>query len=299
MMRRSAVYGSAEGAPELVAPVRPSALSRVFLANVAAALHPSRIALRLGSLVGSVALWELLSQRRINLRLVDFTNVPAPSAISGAALQLLGSPKLIEHVTSSLARVFGGFAAAAAIGIALGLWIGRSRTAADLFMPGLEVVRPIPAVAWIPLAILMFPSAELSMMFITFLGALFPILLSTIHGVEALDRRLIAAAQCLGAGRTQIFREVVLPGALPSVITGLSIGMGTSWFCLVTAEMMAGQYGIGYYTWESYNLQRYPEIVLGMLLIGGFGMGSSVLVKRAGAALTPWYRLHGSVPRVD
>ena len=79
-------------------------------------------------------------------------------------------------------------------------------------------------------------------------------------------------------------------------MTGLSIGMGTAWFCLVTAEMISGQYGIGYYTWESYNLQRYPDIVVGMLFIGFFGMASSALVKAVGTWLTPWYRLEGKTP---
>jgi NitT/TauT family transport system permease protein len=157
-------------------------------------------------------------------------------------------------------------------------------------MPPLEVLRPIPAVAWIPLAILMFPSSELSMVFITFTGALFPILLNTVHGVEAIDPRLVASARSLGAGRWAILREVVLPGALPSIVTGLAIGMGTSWFCLVTAEMISGQFGIGYYTWESYTLQNYPDIIVGMLLIGVLGMGSSALVKRLGALATPWIR---------
>jgi NitT/TauT family transport system permease protein len=213
--------------------------------------------------------------------------------VATAAAALLRSPKLVAHLRSSTGRVFAGFGAAALLGIALGLAVGRSRRVADLVMPSLEVLRPIPGVAWIPLAILMFPSAELSMVFITFMGAFFPILLSTIHGVEALDGRLLISARCLGARPLQIFHEVVLPGALPHVITGLSIGMGTSWFCLVTAEMIAGQFGIGYYTWESYNLQRYPEIVVGMLLIGVLGMGSSVLVRRAGRWLTPWYRPQG------
>ena len=86
-----------------------------------------------------------------------------------------------------------------------------------------------------------------------------------------------------------MYSEVIVPGALPSIFTGLSIGMGTSWFCLVTAEMIAGQYGIGYYTWESYNLQRYADIVVGMVLIGLFGMGSSALVRKLGSLLTPWY----------
>ncbi|MGZ5884853.1 MAG: ABC transporter permease, partial [Burkholderiaceae bacterium] len=187
-------------------------------------------------------------------------------------------------------RVFSGFLVAAVIGILLGLVIGRSRWAEDALLPPLEVLRPIPAVAWIPLAILMFPSSEMSMIFITFTGALFPILLNTIHGVESVDPRLIASARSLGSGRYSVFTEVILPGAAPSIVTGLSIGMGTAWFCLVTAEMISGQFGIGYYTWASYTIQNYSEIVVGMLFIGVFGMGSSVLVKRIGNALMPWHQ---------
>ncbi|RZL29901.1 MAG: ABC transporter permease, partial [Rubrivivax sp.] len=176
----------------------------------------------------------------------------------------------------------------AAIGVTLGLLIGRLPLANRLLLPPLEVLRPIPAVAWIPLAILMFPSSEGSMVFITFVGALFPILLNTIHGVEAVDARLIASAKGLGTKGWRLFTEVIAPGAAPSIFTGLSIGMGTCWFCLVTAEMIAGQYGIGYYTWESYTVQAYPDIVVGMLVIGALGMGSSALIKWAGARLTPW-----------
>jgi NitT/TauT family transport system permease protein len=92
----------------------------------------------------------------------------------------------------------------------------------------------------------------------------------------------------LGASNLTILREVVLPGAAPAIVTGLAIGMGTSWFCLVTAEMISGQFGIGYYTWQSYTVQQYPQVVVGMLLIGLLGMGSSALVRAAGRRLTPW-----------
>ena len=84
---------------------------------------------------------------------------------------------------------------------------------------------------------------------------------------------------------------MILPGAAPSIVTGLAIGMGTSWFCLITAEMISGQFGIGYYTWESYTLQNYPDIVVGMLLIGLLGMGSSALLRRGGELATPWRRV--------
>jgi NitT/TauT family transport system permease protein len=136
----------------------------------------------------------------------------------------------------------------------------------------------------------MFPTAEQSMIFICSLGAIFPILLSTIHGVENLDRRLIYAAQSLGAGTWPIFREVVLPGAMPSIVTGLTIGMGTCWFLVVTAEMISGQFGVGYFTWESYTMQKYPDIIVGMLVIGVLGMTSSALIRFLGKRLTPWQR---------
>ncbi len=248
---------------------------------------------QLGSVALCLLLWHFAASFRVDLGLVTFANVPTPNAVLSAIWQLLQSSALLPHLGSSLARVFSGYLLAAVAGVALGLVIGRSRKAEHWLMPPLELLRPIPAVAWIPLAILMFPSSEASMIFITFTGALFPILLNTIHGVEAVDPRLIASSRSLGASPGAILREVVLPGAMPSIFTGLSIGMGTSWFCLVTAEMISGQWGIGYYTWSSYVIQNYADIVVGMLLIGLLGMGSSWLIKRIGEFLTPWYRLQG------
>lgn len=247
-----------------------------------------RLVLRALSLVASLAAWHLAASGKVDLGVVSFRNVPAPIEAAWAALALMRSPTLWPHLGASLTRVLMGFLTALAVGIGLGVAIGRFRLAADLLLPPLEILRPIPAVAWIPLAILMFPSSELSMAFITFTGALFPILLSTMHGVEAVNPRLVASARSLGAGRAAILREVILPGATPSIVTGAAIGMGTAWFCLVTAEMISGQYGIGYFTWESYTLQNYDDIVVGMLLIGLLGMGSSLIVRRIGALLTPW-----------
>lgn len=251
----------------------------------------NRLVAGLLSLAACVVAWHWLTTRHIDLGLVTFRNVPTPADVVAAAVDLATSPKLGQHLGASVGRVFAGFIGAAVTGIALGLAIGRSRRLENVLLPPLEVLRPIPAVAWIPLAILMFPSSELSMVFITFIGALFPILLNTIHGVEGVDQRLIASARSLGAGRGRIFTEVILPGAAPGIVTGLAIGMGTAWFCLVTAEMISGQFGIGYYTWASYTIQNYPEIVVGMLLIGAIGMGSSLLVKGAGNLFLPWYHL--------
>jgi len=254
----------------------------------------TRILIRIGSIACCLLLWQLASSLRLNFGIVTFRNVPGPAEVTQSLLFLLQSPKLLSHLGTSLWRVFAGYGAAALTGVALGFAIGRSRLASDVLLPPLEILRPIPAVAWIPLSILMFPSSELSMIFITFIGALFPIVLNTVHGVANVDRRLVASARSLGGTGSAILWEIVLPGAAPSIVTGLAIGMGTSWFCLVTAEMISGQYGIGYYTWESYTLQNYANIVVGMLVIGLLGMGSSWILTTLGHRLMPWRRTAGT-----
>ena len=239
------------------------------------------ILIRILSLLLCVSFWQVASTYHWNLG-IRFEFVPTPTEVFHSVAEMVQSPKFVSNVRSSLFRIFAGFFIAAVLGIGLGLLVGRFKLAGNILMPPLEVLRPIPAVAWIPLAILMFATAEESMVYITFIGAFFPILLATIHGVESLDPRYLYASQTLGAGPRDIFREVLLPGAMPSIITGLSIGMGTSWFSLVTAEMISGQFGVGYYTWEAYTLQNYPDIVLGMITIGVLGMGSSYLIKKTG-----------------
>ncbi len=248
-----------------------------------------RWSLRAASIAVCLLAWQTASTYHADFGFITFANVPPPTEVAAAAVELAQSPKALSHITNSLRRVAIGFAVAAALGVALGLAIGRSRRLGDVLLPPLELLRPIPAVAWIPLAVLMFPSSEASIIYITFIGALFPILLSTIHGVEHVDPRLIASAKSLGGTRVAILREVILPGAAPAIVTGLAIGMGTSWFCLVTAEMISGQFGIGYHTWESYVIQRYPDIVVGMVAIGVLGMGSSFLLRQIGRWLTPWH----------
>ncbi len=253
-------------------------------------------ALQCASLAVCVGLWHVLTTRHVNLGVINFATVPSPAEVAVAAQRLVESAKLWRHLAASLSRVGCGFGAAALTGTVLGLLIGRWRWARDSFLPALEVLRPIPAVAWIPLAILMFPSSEGSMIFITFIGALYPILLNTIHGAETVEPRLVAAARSLGTPPLRLFQEVILPAAAPNIAAGLSIGMGTCWFCLITAEMMAGQYGIGYYTWESYTVQNYPDIIVGMLLIGGLGMASTVLLRKLMQRLTPWHRPSRGTP---
>ena len=187
-------------------------------------------------------------------------------------------------------RILFGYGLAAVVGIFLGLIMGRSRLARDFLIPYIELLRPIPAVAWIPLAILMWPTEESSIIYITFLGALFPIVLNTIHGVEQTPEVLVRAAQSLGARRVQIFWHVVIPAALPSIAAGLSIGMGVAWFAILAGEIISGQYGIGYFTWNAYSLINYPDIIVGMLMIGALGTLSAYAVRMLTLPFLAWQR---------
>jgi NitT/TauT family transport system permease protein len=181
-----------------------------------------------------------------------------------------------------------GFAIAIAIGVPLGLMIGKYRRVSDFFMPAVEIMRPIPAIAWVPMSIMLWPNNESAIVFITFIGAFFPILLNTVHGVHSMDGVLIRAGRCLGAGEVRLFWNVILPGSLPHIFTGLAVGMGVAWVSLIAAEMISGQFGVGYYTWEAYSLVNYPAIVLGMITIGVLGLICSGLIRLCGVFMMPW-----------
>jgi len=219
---------------------------------------------------------------------VRFQNIPTPAQVLAEAIDLFGAAGFYVHILASLERIWLGFGIASVLGIGLGLLIGWFSFAEDTLLPPIELLRPIPAVAWVPLSIMLWPTERSSIVFITALGAFFPIVLNTIHGVESIDRQLVRAATSLGAGRAAIFREVVIPGALPSIVTGLSVGMGVSWLCLISAEMISGQFGVGYFTWVAYGIVKYSQIVVGMLVIGVLGMLSSALIRVIGARCMPW-----------
>ena len=245
------------------------------------------------SLFGVVLFWHLATTYRWDFY-IRFTNIPTPAEVLAKIVEVNASPKFIKNVGMSLRRIFIGFAIATVLGVALGMLIGRYRLTRNLLFPAMEVFRPIPAIAWVPISIMLWPDNEVSIVFITFIGAFFPILLNTISGVQAVDDVLLRASQCLGARERQIMWYVVLPGAAPQIFTGLAVGMGVAWVSLIAAEMISGQFGIGYYTWESYTLQNYGGIVVGMLAIGLLGMGSSALIRLAARAAMPWTASEGA-----
>lgn len=239
------------------------------------------------SLAAMVLFWHLATTYRWDFY-VRFTNLPTPLEVLGKLGEALNSPKFSTNVGMSLRRIGIGFAVATVLGVALGLAIGRYRLTRQLVFPAIEALRPIPAIAWVPISIMLWPDNEVSIVFITFIGAFFPILLNTVSGVQAVDAVLLRAGQCLGAREPQLMWHVVLPGAAPQVFTGLAVGMGVAWVSLIAAEMISGQFGIGYFTWEAYSLIGYADIVLGMITIGVLGLVCSWAIRFAGKLLLPW-----------
>jgi sulfonate transport system permease protein len=241
------------------------------------------------SLASFLLAWHLLTTYRVSFH-VRFANVPTPAQVFQSLARATHDGTLFQHVVLSCRRITLGFMVAALIAVPLGLVMGRFRFARDVIFPISEVLRPIPAIAWVPMSIMLWPSNEESIVFITFLGSFFPILLNTLHGMANVDPVLVRASQCLGASEFAIFREVYFPAALPSIFTGLTVGMGVAWVSLIAAEMISGQFGIGYFTWEAYSLVQYSDIALGMICIGVLGLGSSAIIRGIGRIVMPWKR---------
>ncbi len=246
-----------------------------------------RWAIRLIALAVGVLAWHTASTYDFNYY-INFENIPEPLVVWSAFTKHIVGTEFYIHLAVSMQRILIGYSFAVVLGVSLGLAMGRSRFAQDVLMPYVEILRPIPAVAWIPMAILMWPTEEASIIYITFLGALFPIILNTMHGVEQTPEVLVRAARSLGARHSQIFRHVVLPAALPSIATGLAVAMGVSWFSLLAGEIISGQYGIGYFTWNAYSLINYPDIIVGMLCIGFLGTLSTYAVRLATKPFLSW-----------
>lgn len=215
---------------------------------------------------------------------------------------LLGDAGYWQSWYLSSLRVLIGFTAALLLGVPLGLLMVTSRTFNDIAFPVFEVLRPIPPLAWVPAAIVFWPTTEMSIAFITFLGAFYTIVINTLEGGRAVDVRYVHSALSMGASRWNVFRRLVLPGTLPSITTGAAVGMGITWEVVVAAEMISGGGssmggsgsgtggGLGFFIWNSYTGGSYEQIIVGMLSIGIAGYVSSALLRRAGSKVTPWLR---------
>jgi NitT/TauT family transport system permease protein len=192
------------------------------------------------------------------------------------------------HMWASLYRVCVAFISATILGIAIGVLMGWSRVFRSLTFPILEILRPIPILAWIPLAILLVPGREAPIIVLTFLAAFFVTILNTLLGVRSIDQVYFRAARSLGFSNRAILVHVLVPGALPYVFVGLQIAMGACWFSLVAAEIVSGQAGLGYKVWETYYYVQYETMVIVMATLGLLGYLSSALVRIVGNRLMRW-----------
>lgn len=247
------------------------------------------LALGMISVALFILLWHLLTLYRFNY-FIRFTNVPSPLDVYESFQVAIHDPRFFMHVLLSCRRIAIGFVLATVVAVPLGLIMGRFMLVREVIFPVSELLRPIPAIAWVPMSVMMWPTNEQSIVFITFLGSFFPILVNTLQGMAMVDPVLVRAARCLGAREGAIFREVYFPASLPHIFTGLTVGMGVAWVSLIAAEMISGQYGIGYFTWEAYSLVQYADIAMGMICIGVLGLGSSLLIRGLGRIAMPWGR---------
>jgi len=198
------------------------------------------------------------------------------------------TPEYYLHIWVSTRRIAIAFFLATGIGVPLGLFLGWSLRFKQYVFPVFELLRPVPPLAWVPLAIVMFQGSETPVIFLTFLASFYATALNTMLGVESIDVSYMRAASCLGANRWQVFRHVIVPAALPFIFTGLQISIGVAWFSLVAGEMVSGQYGLGYVINTSYTMVRYPTIVIGMATLGIVGYITSAAIRLLGDYMMQW-----------
>jgi NitT/TauT family transport system permease protein len=229
-----------------------------------------------------------------------FSLIPPPSDVAlelydlafGGIFDDAYSQTLHVHLIASMSRVYGGFLIALAVALPLGLMIGRIPFIRQLLDPTLQVLRPIPVTAWLPLAMIMFGLGPRSAFFLVCLGAFYPILINTIFGVRSVDPRLFEAASMLGCeGSAQFFR-VVLPASLPAIFTGLRLGLGFAWVVIVVGEMTGVQTGLGAIIMEARQLSRTEIVICGMIVIGIAGFITDQLVLLLGRRLLRWSPSH-------
>ena len=239
-------------------------------------------------------IWDWMV-RRTGTRLI-----PLPSGVAvmmwdfafGGIYDDAYSASLPIHFWKSVQRVYGGFAAAAAVGIPLGLLIGRLPLLRAMLDPTLSLLRPIPVTAWLPLSMIFFGLGPRSAIFLVFLGAFYPILLNTVFGVKSVDPRLFEAAEMLGCTGHQLFRSVVLPAALPSIFNGLRLGASFAWILIVVGEMTGVPEGLGAVIMDGRTLSRTDLVITGMIIIGITGFLSDRLLLALSNYFLRWSPQH-------
>lgn len=250
------------------------------------------------ALIGFVVFWEVCSQMEAwtGVAVPWIGKVPPPTEVIDAWSEVIWLPGYWESWYLSTGRVFAGFIAAMVLGIPFGLSLAVNRYFHDIFFPPFEVLRPIPPLAWVPASIIFWPTTELSIAFVTFLGAFFTIVINVLGGARSIDIRYLRAAQSMGASQWDLFSKIVLPGTLPSIFTGAAVGMGITWEVVLAGEMISGGGqqgggGLGFFIWSSYMGGTVAQVIVGMISIGIAGYLSSSFIRYIGSIAMPWRRL--------
>lgn len=220
-----------------------------------------------------VAAGVLLAAWSAAVRLTGTNVFPSPAAVARGIGELMRSGLLLRYLGDSLFRVWTGFLLALIVGVPLGLWMGLSPTVATVVNPVIQVLRPISPIAWIPLAIIFFGVSNLATVFLIFLTSVLPMAVSAMNAARNVPAIYVRAGRNFGLSRGVLLRRIILPAALPEVLTGMRISLGVAWLVLVAAEMIAVDSGLGYLIIDARNAgKRYDLVVAGMTLIGAVGL---------------------------
>lgn len=235
-----------------------------------------------------LAAWALSAR----LQLVSPVFLPSPVAVWNKFIVVARDgfvdATLLQHVVASLGRVFAALVAAILVGVPVGLAIGISTVGRGIFDPLLEFLRPIPPLAYLPLVIIWFGIGEPSKILVIAIAMLAPVALSTASGVRGVSQERINAARSLGATRRQVVRHVILPSALPSILTGLRIALGAGWSTLVAAELVAATRGLGFMIQSAAQFLVTDVVIMGILVIAAIAFVLEFTIRRIERALVPW-----------
>jgi ABC-type nitrate/sulfonate/bicarbonate transport system permease component len=249
-----------------------------------------QLALRLGSVLGFLALWSLASGVVVAFKLFNPIFLPGPWMVVGKVAALAAQGQLWAHVAATLERVAVGFATGAGLALGLGLPAGHLPLVRNLIEPVVEVLRPIPPLAMLPLFIVWIGIGEGSKVgFITY-ATFFPMFLTTVHAVRQVDPVLLRAALSLGARRGQLFFQVILPAALPEILTGVRLGVALSFFVIVISEFIAAEHGLGFLINDGRNFFLVPQMLGAAVILGLLGYAGNELVRLLERRVLRWER---------
>lgn len=232
-----------------------------------------------------IALWQMASSTGV----LESRVLPAPTAVVTAFWELLLSGELWKHVQVSAGRAIIGLVIGGGLGLFLGLLNGSSKVASTLLDTTLQMIRNIPALALIPLVILWFGIDETAKLFLVAIGVFFPIYINTYHGIRSVDPQLIEMGKSYGLTRWQLYKNIILPGALPSILVGLRFALGLVWVLLIVAETISAQAGIGYMTMNAREFLQTDVVLVGILLYALLGKLADVLAVSLEKYLLRWH----------